>query len=457
MREDKAVYIGEFANDAAATTYINSTQFQRDFGLKRATVTPFTGYFYKNTTIGGFRIYDGSAWVDLGAGTGGMLGGVVVVDKNGNDTEGNGSLLKPFLTVQEGVDNANLNDTVLIGPGLYPEILAITQSVNIQEFVKGTVTLQGDVLGGAVVTITPADDTIVRIDCNVVNIRDTGPGDIAVQVDNTGGAGFCLVYFRGELLDGGASGTALQVDGDAGLTEYTQVVLENVEDVHGGLLYGLQTALDLVRFNNVVFTGGLAVWMQITGAAGRVLIANSLLAAATNGETIDYGAGGACGVNLDIGSSAIAGTLNLNNNAGTGLAVITAGTQLGDVVGVLNNQILRTWLGENDILVRAYNVDVGAPVNVTMITPEAGHNLNPYEVRVINEGAATGAGVVFQFDGTGAASVVAAVGAAAVNPGVMNCVVVQDSIANPNGLDFNVTAGGNPGDVLQAEAVCRVF
>ena len=52
-----AIYVGEFADDAAAKTYINSTQFLKDVGFKKATDVPWTGMFYRNTATCDFRIW----------------------------------------------------------------------------------------------------------------------------------------------------------------------------------------------------------------------------------------------------------------------------------------------------------------------------------------------------------------------------------------------------------------
>ena len=46
-----ALYVGTFATDATAKTYINSTQFYKDTGFKNAADVPWTAMFYLNSVM----------------------------------------------------------------------------------------------------------------------------------------------------------------------------------------------------------------------------------------------------------------------------------------------------------------------------------------------------------------------------------------------------------------------
>jgi len=451
----RAHFIGEFADDAAAVAFVVAQHWtpQSD------PTNPWQGMFYRNTTTGGWRIWTGTAWDDLGAGFGGLLSGIKFVAKNGNDTTGDGSIVNPYLTIQKGITETGVNGAVLIAGGIYEETINITQSVHIQEMVRGTVTIRDAVVGGAVVTVTPAAAVLVHILCNVENTSDTGPGDIAIEVDNSAPGGDTQVKINGEHIDGGAAGTALQVLGDTGEAIGTRVWVDDVLFMQGGIVLDhYDTGVDFTRFNNVAYEGGAAAWMTVTGTGGNVIIGNSLLASAANGETLDFGGGAACGVTLDIGSSVIAGVLELNNNAGTGIVVLTAGTQIGTITATLADQILQKWLGEDEFKIVAYNIDANAVAATTMYTVPAGRRFNPHTARTMNRGAATGALTIYRYNGTGNGSVVAAVGAAAIAQGIANETVVLDSIAAAGTLVFDITtASGTPGDSVDAEVIGRLF
>lgn len=459
-----AIYVGEFADDVAAKTYINSTQFMKDAGFKKAADVVWTAMFYSNTTIGGFRIWNGAAWDDFGAGSGGVITGIKVVTKNGNDTLGDGSLTKPYLTIQAAITDLGVGGgAVLTGPGTYTEQLALTTSVDIIEMTPGTVTIDSDIVGGAVVTLTPAAVSQAwRIKANIVNTSNLTVADIALHVDNSGGLGSCEVTFGGETLSAGLNGTALKVDGIFGNVK-TDVLVDKSVTVLGAIDLDLQAGLvpggsDVVHFKGVEFGGSLNTWMEITGGGGNVLLGTSILAVAANGETIDFGANTACGVTLEMGSSYIAGTLSLNNNGGAGVVILTASTQVGTIVPTLANQTIHRWLGGDDILVQLLNIDIAAGGTHTIYTPPAGRIANPFEVRLVNTliGAPTGVAFSYSFDGSGAGSVVAVVGAAAVVVGVTNCVVVIDAFPNPTPLTFTVVAAGAAGDTINVEAVVKV-
>jgi hypothetical protein len=462
-REDKVVFVGSFDSDVNAEAYITGNQFVRDFGdgmqgFKQPTLQPFTGYMYRNTITEGFRIWTGIDWDDLGSGDP-KLAGSVYVGTNGSDTEGDGSLDKPYRTVGKGITEVGAGGSVIIGPGTYAEQLLITESINIEEYIKGTATIEDSVAGGAIITVTPpVGGCIVRIDCNVRNTSNTGAGDIAVLVDNTAGNGSALVYVRGEVLDGGNAGTAAQVDGDPGNVEQTQVVIENTEDLTGGILCALETPTDIVRFNNVVITEGPNSFMQIQGTAGEFIIANTLMAAAPNGERIEYGVGGATGVNLGIGSSELAATVELGNIGGTGIVRITGGSQLGGFGAAVGatNQLYQRWNGTDELVAGILESPIGVPVVAPIYTAPAASAFYPHTVRTINKAAPTGPATSIAIDGTGPGTVVAPTGPGPIAPGITNEVVIPDTVINPAPVALNVIGAGLPGEFVDIEVIGKV-
>jgi hypothetical protein len=122
------------------------------------------------------------------------------------------------------------------------------------------------------------------------------------------------------------------------------------------------------------------------------------------------------------------------------------------VVAVLNDQVYLRYVGQW-LEVNCLNVNINAIDDTEFYTVPAGHTFQPMECQTINRDAASGAALVYQFDGTGAASVVAAVGAAALGVGITTETIVRDVMAAAAVLSWNVTtASGGAGDLGD----CRV-
>jgi len=92
-----------------------------------------------------------------------------------------------------------------------------------------------------------------------------------------------------------------------------------------------------------------------------------------------------------------------------------------------------------------YRIDIGAAAAHTMYTVPALNRFNPHTARTFNRGANSGAALRFQYNGTGAASVVANALAAALNQGIRNQVVVQDSIVGAGTLQYEITIASGAG------------
>jgi len=381
------------------------------------------------------------------------------VDKAGNDDTGSGSFDRPFLTIAGAMAGASFvaGDTILVGPGVYAETLALVESVNIIELCPGTVTIQNAVVGAAVVTMTPpAADMTVRLECNVINTSNATGADDAIALNNVAGVGAGTLYFNGEILSGGALGTALRVTGDnAANTEITRAFIDNAT-ITGGMVAILEVATDVVRYNNCTMNGGAPAWHTISGPAGRYIMANVLQVAAAAAEAINFGAGTACGVELGIGSSVIAGTLNMNTS-GTGIATLSAGSQIGQVIATLPGTMHR-WYGSNELGVTRFGIDLNAVATTLMYTVPAARHFAPHTFRSNNRTVASGAALIYQVDGTGAASIVAAVGAAILALGCKNETVVIDNIVAAGTVLYNVTtASAVPGDLTDAEVIGYLY
>jgi len=259
-------------------------------------------------------------WRSVGRGRLTLANTVFVDGTLGDDDSGDGTFERPYATIQEGHDQSAAGGTVYVAPGVYAETVTVDRNINIKEIIPGTVTIQNAVVGGGVVVIAGAALN-VQIDASIVNTNNATAADIALEIDAGGGA--LDVRVKAQTINGGGNGTAIDIDGDA--ANVSQVRVE-AQQIIGGINFDGGSADDLFRVNGAEMVGGAAVWVTITGAGGRVIFSNCIQAGAAAGETINYGGGVACGVNLDIGSCAFAAFLDLNSDAGTGEVVLTAGT-----------------------------------------------------------------------------------------------------------------------------------
>ena len=430
--------MGEFASDALCVTFLVTNHY--DTGA-----APWQGMFYHNTTTGGYRIWTGTVWDDLGAGFGGLITGIKYVTKNGNDTTGDGSSSNPYLTIAKGITETGVGGRVLIGPGTYTETLPIVSSVSLDEMVKGSVTISNTVAGGAVITVTPTlTDIVLRVSCSVINLSAATPADIAIHLNNVLGTQSALVIVDGaDTLSGGALGQAIRVTGDnAAQTELSQVIVENVDHVIGAIAIILEAPTDFVRFNHCIYEGGNTAWIDISGPDGDVIIANCLQSAAAAAETIDYGLGTATGCNLHIGSSVLAGELEMNSNDGTGVVQLSAEAHLGRITALLADQIYRILLGGDKIAIIMLNISLAAGATHTMFTVPANQVFQAYAVRTVNRGGDTAGTLNYQYNGSGAASIVGAVGVAALIDGCTNNAVTAENVAATGTIQFQSTAVG---------------
>jgi len=381
----------------------------------------------------------------------------IFVDKGGDDVYGTGSIEQPFETIGGALAVATAGDNIVIEPGIYAETLLLDMQVNLVAMIPGTVTIQGTVPAGAVVEISGAAIGCVIDGINITNLSAAGIAGMALLVDNTGGTiTGPITYSNGNLISGAGLSTAFAFIGDA--LGAVRVNLKSGQ-MTGIIIVTCEHANDVVLFDHIEALGGVAGWMYVDGTDGRVLMNDFLLATAAAGETLSFGAGAATGVTLSIGNSAMAGILSLDNLGGTGLVVMTAGNQIGQIVATENDQIIQRWYGEDEVGITLYNLDANAaPAVHNMLTTGLGRTFNPHTARPINRGVATGALLDYRVNGSGVGTVVAAVGAGILGVGIAEDVVTQDQVPAAGNLALEIlAASGVPGDVMDYEVIGRMF
>lgn len=122
------------------------------------------------------------------------------VDTNGNDTTGDGSMYKPYASIQHAIDNSTTQTIIYVNAGNYSENINISASITIIGFCGERVIITGKT------TITSSSDsTIVFKNLQFVNINDFCV-DYDAGTDNT-----LLKIVRCKIINSWTNGTGQTV------------------------------------------------------------------------------------------------------------------------------------------------------------------------------------------------------------------------------------------------------
>jgi hypothetical protein len=282
---DLELYIGSFANDAAANTYFSS----RTFNQAR-------GYIYWNSTDSELLMWDGSAWLTIGGGGGGGndslpdITNIVFVDKTAGAYAADGTIQFPYNSIQSAITAASSGDLVYVYPGTYTEQITMKAGVPVvgmnREDCIVTATSNPVVACGTVdavmtsMTVTSATSGVVGVACTSpagsVTFRDMAfleTGNFsAARVDITaGGAEF---LFDDCFFDVVSNTTHRVLDtGNGsfiGTLECRNCIFKGVVDLGGGGTGAAQWQI----FNSCHFgdSAGDAGIIQVAKASINVLV-----------------------------------------------------------------------------------------------------------------------------------------------------------------------------------------
>jgi len=392
--------------------------------------------------------YDVATWKSQGKAGLGFQNAVFVDQLLGSNTQGDGSFDKPLRTLLAGYTLATAGQTVVAGPGTYAETLAWIKRVHLDEMIPGTVTIANAVVGGAVFTLGGAAGTSrIKVQA-ITNTNNATVADVAIAITNATPAALVFEVEVG-LLDGGLLGSALTFVGDATNAQPTVLRL-NAKAITGSMTITTANAADLCQIAAPAHTATPATWGTVTGGAGTAGLVRFMLRSTAAG-ILNLGNNTAmgCDVNFEAGAW-IGGELYLHNNAGAGIVRFFGDAGADAIFAAIVNQVYHKQSG-HWLEVNLLNKDLNAIADTNFYTVPVGQTFLPLEVTSINRLAATGAALIYQYDGTGAASVVAAVGAGALAFGMTNNAVVRDLMAAAAVLSWNVTtATGVPGDLGDA-------
>lgn len=374
-------------------------------------------------------------------------------DVNGND----GSIDRPFRTIGAAITASASGGAVLVGPGTFAEQVNIIKSIYVSALVPGATVIDCATPAVASLTITGtvATQRVVWEGIDVNNSNNASAASVALSIVGGGVAGN-YVFKNCKILAGSTTAnaaTAISFAGNAG--NGTKVLIQSPR-VMGGLLHTVAHTLDDVIYNNCYFERGPAIWLLVAGAAaGNIRLDSCRMQGATGTEYIEYGNAAATTAILNLGSSRIVAYLNMNTT-GAGYVNIedssvsyvqpNSAARLNQIVRYINGDYLRIALINTDL-------DPAAPAAVTMYQVPANRRFNPERVVTTNRGAAaSGAALNYRYNGTGAGSVVNALGVAALATGSTVNTCVQDSLAAGVNLQFDIVAASTT-DADRADAI----
>lgn len=383
--------------------------------------------------------------------------GTYYVSKNGLDTN-NGAVDTPFLTIGAAITAAPSGSTILVGAGVYAEQVAIAKSLYIAAMVPGStsVSIATNAANAVLITGTVATQRVYWEGIDIINTDNVNTTSVALAIVGGGVAGQ-YVFRNLQILAGTVGANAATAVNIAGNGANATIVDIESNNLMGGHLLNTASTGDVFMYRNCNFSLGPAIWMRITGAAaGWVKIINSVMQGLTTTEYIEFGNAAATASVLNTIGSRFNAYLRMNVNAGTGY-VLNQNSAFSYTAYNQANQIIQYQNGDY-LTLQMQNIDLNAAAARTIYAVPAGRQYLPEYVTTTNRGANTGAGLVFRYNGTGAGSIVIAVGAAALNQGTRVQTVVKDRVNGGGGLvQFETTfASGTPGDVGEATVVGRL-
>lgn len=354
----------------------------------------------------------------------------------GHDTLGDGSLNRPLATIGAAYTAATAGDYIYVAPGEYAEELTLAKDITIAEIVPGSVKISHDDDASGPITATGGT---IYIEVDELENANNNAGAFVIDLA-TSGADLTFTLKGATVTAGGSSTACLDLADDA--AQVTIVNFDSCSFVLGDLnMSGLVDPTTYVIFDRCESTDSEVGFDVDSGVAARVTMIDCLF----NQSNVTWGGADDASI-LDIGSSVIATLTLAATGTITGHVNLATGSQVGSVVASQNNQPVHEWLGGERWEFCLYHVDANSVAVNDIYTVPASYNFSPSEVRVINRYQATGGALNYKVDGSGAGTVVAAVGAGAVALGVVNETVIQDNLTAGNTLEFDVTAASTQAD-----------
>jgi len=199
------------------------------------------------------------------------------VGKHGSDTAGNGSVEKPFLTIQKAISVATAGTTIFVWPGAYTENLALKAGVNLVAPAKFSVTVIGTASTGITGTVYLEKIIFRNSTGYALNFSGTTAQNIQALMCNfesATGNGYDAVNYS----NSNASSKLFMTD--SVVTTYTSTTAKALNVVAGsaGSIIMANTTVQLVDNPNhvAIYLGGSVSYTHTMDAIiGQVVTANT--------------------------------------------------------------------------------------------------------------------------------------------------------------------------------------
>jgi len=199
-------------------------------------------------------------------GQGFASGAVITVDSGGGGDH---------LTIQQGIDNATLGDTVRVLAGYYRENLIVTKTITLQGAGPGNTTIDG---GGSGATVTIDNAAYVNITGFSINGSGGGPNAAGISVLSSFGANI--------------SGNILSDNTDAILFDFSdQCTISNntIYNTTNRGMYLLSSDQNTILSNDLTNCTNLAIYLRLSNNNN---VTNNIIDFASGGISLDFSATG---------------------------------------------------------------------------------------------------------------------------------------------------------------------
>lgn len=187
-------------------------------------------------------------------------GYAIYVSKGGDDTNGNGGKVNPYLTIGKALTEVDSDkQTVFIEPGTYQENLTwpTETACRVVGFGRrGAVTISDDSSGGtAVISIAPGTALGATMECWLENLHIDHKGT-GVYVDDTSMAEKVIVYMD-DVSTNQQGGTSVLTQG-GNAADAIRIYMQGEQDeIEGPIYLEIKNAGDRFRATNMILSGGL--------------------------------------------------------------------------------------------------------------------------------------------------------------------------------------------------------
>ena len=209
--------------------------------------------------------------------SGNVIGSYIWVSKDGDDTEGNGTINKPYLTVTQAFSViTNTRKTVMLMPGEYEEAAVITWP-NLSGVVltsllgKYATIIKGASDADQVISISPTFGSTFEAWINNIYIDHDTSGQDGILIDNADMTAKMLIYLQNFGADGSSSDKSI-ITSHAYASEAIRIYADGDNGgVSGDIYLDIGNNGDRAYFTGMSLSGGCETSADATVAAFKFI------------------------------------------------------------------------------------------------------------------------------------------------------------------------------------------